>query len=85
MARKKISASDTSAASSSQSVRIGQYGHSAEAEQIRHDLIQQLINCDTWIYRTIGNPEAQQVWVERKNDLEFQVDQLEQQNKIGLI
>jgi hypothetical protein len=57
----------------------------SEVESEKFKILQEIINCDNWIYRTIGNPEAQQVWVQRKNDFEFTLSQLETDNEINLI
>jgi len=58
---------------------------SEEIDKQKFALVQEIVNCDNWIYRTIGNPEAQQVWLDKKNDFEFMLYQLDQQNEIGLL
>ena len=54
-------------------------------EEKKFQLLQEIINCDNWIYRSIGLPEVQQIWLERKNDFEFMLQDLEQQNEIEIL
>ena len=58
---------------------------SEEIESEKFKLLQEIINCDNWIYRSIGNAEAQQIWLQRKNDFEFTLSQLETDNEINLL
>lgn len=54
-------------------------------EEKKFQLMQEIVNCDNWIYRSIGLPEVQQIWLERKNDFEFMLQDLEQQNEIEIL
>lgn len=58
---------------------------SEEIEREKFKIIQEIINCDNWIYRCIGNAEAQKIWLDRKNDFEFTLAQLESENEINLL
>lgn len=55
------------------------------SEEKKFQLMQEIVNCDNWIYRSIGLPEVQQIWLERKNDFEFMLQDLEQQNEIEIL
>lgn len=54
-------------------------------EEKKFQVLQEIINCDNWIYRSIGLPEVQQIWIERKNDFEFMLQDLDQQNEIEIL
>ena len=55
------------------------------SEEKRFQILQEIIICDDWLYRSIGLPEVQKHWLEKRNDFEFMLQDLEQQNEIEIL
>jgi hypothetical protein len=58
---------------------------SDQVEKERTRLMNAIINCDNWIFRTIGTPEHSMKWQLEKENLEFELDQLNSINEIELL
>lgn len=58
---------------------------SDQVEKERTRLMNAIINCDNWIFRTIGTPEHHTKWQLEKVNLEFELSQLDSINEINLI